>query len=297
MPPSDVETSEGNSFVGLAVASEKETDVDSIAQTLPATISEEDRPSGRPAARWALTPKALEYLEEPLLSDKGREAAELSLKNPQLPLLGTVHNVVSTSLRTRIRENRRNHLQQGPSVIKKFFAEAETLLRAHPRMPHGWEDNIPAFLFKCYKQVPYISSWAWAIKTFEMGWCRWAPFKYFQWVLMNPQKYKITGSNAHFTPYQVMDWLKGTKGWRAAYAYGKKMGIIKPNPVTQERHETALRVNKWAAERLKRPPPKPDMSIEEFEEEMAFRKKLQGQEYEGLTDHISFRATLDGLQP
>lgn len=121
--------------------------------------------------------------------------------------------------------------------------DGKTDPRGQPLVPPAWKRNIRPYLHKCLAQVPYISSWHWAIKALK-EWCRAAPFRYFKMVLLNPRKHRIkVGQPTKWSraqEWRLFYWLKANKGLGAARAWAIWRGLIQRSPrrVAQDRKVT-----------------------------------------------------------
>lgn len=103
-----------------------------------------------------------------------------------------------------------------------FLNQAERAIREHPGCPPGWKRNIRPFLLNCLKEIPYVSSWHWAIHALK-SWCRSAPFKYFRQVLRDPNRFKLSGDAVtKFHDVEMYRWLVNAKGRKIANAYAKR---------------------------------------------------------------------------
>lgn len=103
-----------------------------------------------------------------------------------------------------------------------FLKQAEGAIREHPGCPASWKRNIRPFLLNCLKEIPYVSSWHWAIHAVK-SWCRYAPFKYFREVLRNPTRFRLSGDTVtKFHDVEMYRWLVSAKGSKIANAYAKR---------------------------------------------------------------------------
>ena len=94
-----------------------------------------------------------------------------------------------------------------------------------PLCPEHFKKNIKQFLLNCMAEVPYISSWRWAIDCLKRGWCKWAPFRYFKLVLFNPRKYKLIDIKpyvAELRRVRTFSWVMRTKGKAGAYTWANQ---------------------------------------------------------------------------
>ena len=164
--------------------------------------------------------------------------------------------------------------------FRMLMREAQELIENHPSTPEAWKRNINKFLWNCLEQVPHLSSWHWAVAAMKNGWCKYAPFKYFKMVLLHPKRYKSVAANPLWRLQRTYRWLLKTKGFRAARAYGKSVGLVKTTAemaANEEGNRRKEQAGKWAGNGGPDPGGVvPSMSIEEFERERAFRKSLLG---------------------
>lgn len=126
--------------------------------------------------------------------------------------------------------------------LRLLIAEAEEIIKAHPRTPAGWRRNVHPFLLRCVGHTPYVSRWRWALRCLrERRPHIKAPFRYFETVLVSETPYKPSPTaRAIIAQKPTMDleverrrlerryfWLKATKGVVAARTWGIKVGIRK----------------------------------------------------------------------
>lgn len=189
------------------------------------------------------------------------------------------HNYVSSSLDAPASEAVPKEPKKKPVPVSMRILENEALdvILKHPATPEAWKRNIPAFLRNCRLEVPYISSWAWAVKVMQSGWCKSAPFKYFKMVLVNPKHFKQFGSGLRSRQLSTYHWLKRTRGWRAAVGYANKVKLFPLTPAQKWRKAKAEideKTRRGMAFIRNGLEPPPEMTIEEFEAERRYRKEL-----------------------